>query len=100
MIRSKYELEHGDASRAIPRQYLSCTTAYEGFPGLASLAKRLSVHLGLDHGSPCLTKTESAPHFQVISSDIRLHCSANFPTTTSAGPPEQLKRDTFGLHCP
>jgi len=79
MIRSQFELEHGDASRAISRQYLSWTTAYEGFPGLASLAKRLSLHLGLNHGPHVLPKTESATPLQGLSSDIRLHGSGKIP---------------------
>lgn len=63
-------------------------TAYEGFPGFASLAKRL------------LPKTESAPHSRPFPQTSGLHSSAKFPTSTPAGSPEQLKCDTFGLHCP
>jgi hypothetical protein len=66
MIRSQFELEHDDASRAISRQYLSGTTAYEGFPGLVRLAKRLRMHLGLNHGPHVLPKTESATPLQAF----------------------------------
>ena len=68
MTRSQYKREHSNASRAIPGSTFSCTTAYEGFPGLASLAKLLSLHLGLDHGPMSYQKTGSAPHSKAISS--------------------------------
>ena len=58
MIRSQYELTHGGASRVITRQYLTkVQLLMRGFLGSPGLVKRLSLHLGLDHGPSCLTET-------------------------------------------
>lgn len=93
MIRSQYELEHGNASRVIPRKY----------PLVQLLMRGLASLLGLNHATPCLTKDWSATPLQAISADIRLHGSAKVPTSTPAGLTQlwrQLMCDTFGLHCP
>jgi hypothetical protein len=58
-----------------------CTAAYEGFPGLASLAKtaesapRASIILPMP-----LPKTGSEPHFKPFPQTSVLHGTAKFPT--------------------